>query len=117
MKTDLKVTQIQRVLINKMSAQAKVFGQVFWPAMRARNFVKHLGLKPPGRTISRDKNLEILAKQIRITPEELEGMNPWEFCKRLSYNSHSHASYTANLVMGKEQANQLWYYMTWNNSK
>jgi len=50
----------------------------FWPAVRARNFVKELGLKPGNYT----KNMETLSVRAGVHPKQMSRVNPLTFAER-----------------------------------
>ena len=58
----------------------KFYMEKFWPAQRARNFVKKLKLHT-GHPLTREENLELLAKKIRVSPDVIKTMGPIEFCE------------------------------------
>jgi hypothetical protein len=55
----------------------------FWPAMRARNFVKHLKLHS-GRPLTREKNLALLAIYARMSLEDIKTMDAITFSYKIA---------------------------------
>jgi len=87
---------------NKMPYDVdKEFMEHFWPAQRARNFVKKLKLHT-GRPLTREKNLELLANKIRVSPDVMKTMGPIEFCEKLraNYEFYTSGLNYASTVMG-----------------
>ena len=56
----------------------------FWPAQRARNFVKKLKLHT-GRPLTREENFKLLAKKINVIPDDIKTMSPIQFCRQILY--------------------------------
>ena len=79
----------------------KIYMEHFWPAQRARNFVKKLKLHT-GHPLTREKNLELLAKKIRVSPDVIKTMGPIEFCEKLrsNYEFYTSGFNYASTVMG-----------------
>ena len=74
----------------------------FWPAVRAKNFVKELGEKPGNYA----KNMETLAAIARVHPKQMNRVNPVTFAER-----HFRKSFypTANLtkILGGDTYSRL----------
>ena len=83
----------------------------FWPAQRARNFVKKLKLHT-GRPLTREGNLELLANKIRVSPDVMKTMGPIEFCEKLraNYEIHTSGLNYASTVMGLQHINEVRYW-------
>ena len=84
-----------------LSDTDKIFMEHFWPAQRARNFVKKLKLHT-GRPLTREGNLELLANKIRVSPDVMKTMGPIEFCEKLraNYEFYTSGLNYASTVMG-----------------
>ena len=61
-----------------MATTKDTYLERFWPAMRARNFVKHLSLHS-GRPLTREQNLALLAIYAKISLAEIKVMSPISF--------------------------------------
>jgi len=66
----------------------------FWPAVRARNFVKKLD--PSAGRWTFDTNIRYLAAKYGVTPEEFLLVNPMEFSKKMGWSPEEELS----IIMG-----------------
>jgi len=62
----------------------------FWPATRARNFVKKLD--PSVGRWTFDTNIRYLAAKYGVTPEEFLLVNPMEFSKKMGWTAEEELS-------------------------
>jgi hypothetical protein len=86
----------------------KLYVEKFWPAQRARNFVKKLKLHT-GRPLTREGNLELLANKIGVSLDVMKTMGPLEFCCALNLLLHIDTSGLnyASKVMGFDHLNEV----------
>jgi hypothetical protein len=89
----------------------KLYMEKFWPAQRARNFVKKLKLHT-GRPLTREGNLELLANKIGVSLDVMKTMGPLEFCEKLraNYEIQKSGLNYASTVMGLQHLNEVAYW-------
>ena len=94
-----------------LSDTDKLYVEKFWPAQRARNFVKKLKLHT-GRPLTREGNLELLANKIGVSPDVMKTMGPLEFCEKLraNYEIQKSGLNYASTVMGLQHLNEVAYW-------